>query len=327
MKHRKRNLRTVAYFLIVTITIVVGLAITLSAGTVDKTPISSAQVLISVGTGVLAAGLASLALGVMRWIDDKDADEGSGSIQNLARTLDERFSEANAAEATRVQELHARLDTTGQQVTRELERTRVILSKYTIVDSSPSLRCVSDAGIGVEFRRAFYASRDSLAPDQTIRVDVLGLKLHRFLNDQLDWLRGHGRRIDIRLLLQDPKGAVFTAICHLEGRDIQVASEDAQQTLMLLDGGRLEDDSWRHEIDDVHIDLRFTGTYQPVTLFRVGGSCCVRPRVSTPLGAATRFYEKYDQQSGHTYYSVYAAHFTQAWKTSQFVDPFKGSTT
>jgi hypothetical protein len=327
LKHRKRNLRTVAYFLIVVITIIAGLAITLSARTVDSNPISSAQVLISVGTGVLAAGLASLALGVMRWIDDKDSDEGSGSIQNLARTLDERFSQASVAEETRIQELHARLDVSGQQVARELERTRVVLSKYTIVDSSPNLRCVSDAGIGAEFRRAFYASRDSLASNQTIHVDVLGLKLHRFLDDQLDWLRGHGRRIDIRLLLQDPKGAVFTSICHLEGRDIQVAIEDAQRTLGLLDGGRLEDHSWRHEIDNVHIDLRFTGKYQPVTLFRVGGTCCVRPRVSTPLGAATRFYEKYDQQSGPTYYSVYAAHFTQAWNTSEFVDPFKGSAT
>jgi len=73
LKHRKRNLRTVAYFLIVVITIIAGLAITLSARTVDSNPISSAQVLISVGTGVLAAGLASLALGVMRWIDDKDS--------------------------------------------------------------------------------------------------------------------------------------------------------------------------------------------------------------------------------------------------------------
>ena len=61
--------------------------------------------------------------------------------------------------------------------------------------------------------------------------------------------------------------------------------------------------------------------YQPVTLFRITDTVYVRPRVSTPGGASSRFYEVYEAADSRTHFGVHAGHFEECWNDARF-NPF-----
>ena len=149
----------------------------------------------------------------------------------------------------------------------------------------------------------------------------MGLKLYRFLLDQLDWMLQQGRNTDIRLLLQNPDTDVFKEICDLENRSSQATARDIANTLSRLQGAAPEGRSLTWRSDSVHVELRFSDAYQPVTLFRVEDIACVRPRVSTPLGAATRFYETYDRRDSDVHFAVYLSHFEKCWDEASYRVP------
>lgn len=182
------------------------------------------------------------------------------------------------------------------------------------------MRCVSDAEIGTEFRRAFHESVDSRPHGgPPIKIDVIGLKLLRFLEDQLDWIDQRNIRVEVRLILQLPIGEVFDAICLLEGRERSKVRADIEKTISRF-GSKptVIDQTLTTTISQMQISLRFTDRYQPITLFRTGDTCCVRPRVSTPQGAATRFYEKYLDGFPSLYFRVYQGHFESTWNASSY---------
>ena len=157
------------------------------------------------------------------------------------------------------------------------------LARKVVLDTSSRFRCVDDARIGEAFQTAFTLASIRNGSG-AIRVDVAGLKLLRFLDDQLAFLQASGQRVNVRLLLQSPDEDIFADICKMEDRDVRSTARDIRSTLGLLTGASAIGKSlvWRRNA--LTIELRFYSDYQPITLFRVADECCVRPRVSTPGG-------------------------------------------
>lgn len=270
-------MKTMVYILISVVTILSGALVTAYAG--------SSTVRISVGTSLLAAGIASLIAAVVRALDDRDTTRN------------------------------------GNDILAQIAQVRGAIRERTVGESNPGERCVTDRTIGDEFRTIFQREVDLGARDEPVKVDATGLKLFRFLDDQVPWLKSQKREIHVRLLLQNPDEEVFSDICRLENRSLAATVRDIESTLNMLKGGEVSDNSYLVTIDSVTFELRYYSDYQPVTLFCVGRSSCVRPRVSTPKGQASRFYETYYSSSGREQSDVYLSHFEKCWNESKYRTP------
>ena len=293
-----RSRSTTIYFLIAAVTIAAGLAIMLGGAAASTGGLSTGAALVAVGTSVLAGGLTSAGLGLLRYFDDKDQDSQRAQLIAVSQGLvGVQASLANVAMVTSAE-----------------------LARSVRIENSARLRTFSDLEVGDRFKSEYLRA---MHVDQVgvIEVDVAGLKLYRFLSDQLDWMIRQGRQTRIRLLLQDPTGTVFQAICELEGRSEQTTRDECVRTLLMFPNYSQVDDKLTWASGQVQVELRHYGAYQPVTLFRVNNFACVRARVSTPRGAATRFYEAYDRDSGEVQFQVQSAHFDTCWEASKFVPP------
>ena len=163
----RRN--TALYFTVSSAVAALGFAATLWATLMDGKPFDASAVLFALGTSICAGGLASLALGVLRWMDDRDSTSLGGAV----RALTSGAAESQAAIIESVRELQADL------------------ARKVVLDTSSRFRCVDDARIGEAFQTAFTLASIRNGSG-AIRVDVVGLKLLRFLDDQLAFLQASG---------------------------------------------------------------------------------------------------------------------------------------
>lgn len=85
---RSNGHSTILYFAVVVIIVLVGVSITLWGSVVGRDSVDWSVVLVSCGTGVLATGLASLALGLIRWVDNKDAESVEAASTKIVEQLD-----------------------------------------------------------------------------------------------------------------------------------------------------------------------------------------------------------------------------------------------
>lgn len=294
-----RSHKTVLYITVSIALLFGGAALTFWGSAISSEGIQTSPLLIAIGTSVWAGAIASVALGILRKLDDSDASTSDSKLDELST----KISRSNAT------------------ILAEVKKESFDLSRLVRVDITPELRCVSDLDIGGEFQRCFARQRQISQPTQPIPIDVVGLKLNRFLDDQYDWLRRTGSRAEIRLLLQNPDKTSFNAICNNENRARMPTINDIAKTLNQFSFGTVEDQSLIAKNDAIVCKIRFYDEYQPVTLFRIGDSCCARPRITTPGGAATRFYEYYDRTDSALHWGVYNRHFEHCWNSSQFVVP------
>jgi hypothetical protein len=286
----ERSLRTIIYFLVALVLALIGLLL------IVLHPKDQASTFVGIGTSVLAGAIASIGFGLLRYIDD-------ASQRGFSRQL-------NLTRAELGQELCG--------LRESVDNFAIDTAKSIRVTASAKLRCVSDLEIGTRFRAEYV--RFSMG-DRTVHVDVLGLKLYRFLVDQLSWMLEREHKSTIRLLLQNPYSQVFDEICEIEARNIKATRADIARTIDMLNGGRVEGNAWVWTKGDISVQLRFFDNYQPVTLFRVDDSIYVRPRISTPQGAASRFYEIYERTDSPEHFSVQLSHFDQCWREAQYSGP------
>ena len=239
----------------------------------------------AVGTSLLAAGLASLGFAVVRRFDDIDSVE-----------------------------LHDKFD----RIEKDILDSRKYLRRARLVIPDASERCLFDPQISGRFKEAV----EECSPGIDVTIDVVGLKLNRFLNDQLEYLLNDARRrnVLVRMLLQDPDGEHFRAICRLEARDEQGTKEDILNTLSKLSGARRRDRDLVYEHGNLTILVRFLSQFQPIAFFRVGDTILVRPRIRTS-GAGVRFYEEYNRSEGESYFGLYRDHFNSSWTAGEFKIP------
>ena len=238
----------------------------------------------AVGTSLLAAGLASLGFAIVRRFDDIDSVE-----------LQDKFD----------------------RIEKEVRESKSTLRRARLVPEA-SERCLFDPQISGRFKEAV----DDCLADAPVVVDVVGLKLNRFLNDQFEYLQAQARRqkVVVRMLLQDPDGENFRAICKLETRDEQGTREDILNTLTRLTGARCSGKELVYEKDALRIVVRFCSQFQPIASFRVGDTILVRPRIRSS-GAGQRFYEVYRRSEGESYFGLYRDHFESCWIGGEFRIP------
>lgn len=287
-----RSLSTIVYFLVAVIVSLLGLVLLVShIGSKNQS-----EALDSIGASLLAGGIASVGFGLLRYIDDTAERELKNQLNNMRTELEKQFDALRKAIA------NFAVDTAGS-----IRAT-----------SQADIRCVSDVEIGSKFRTEF--TRFSLLPEP-VAVDVLGLKLVRFLEDQLNWLVSRRHDTTVRLLLQNPYGKIFSEICELEARNLRSTQDDILRTLDKLIGATVEGPSLVWQKEQVRIEVKFYDKYQPVALFRVQDTIYVRPRVSTPQGAATRFYEVYETRDSEKHFNVQLRHFEQCWRDGRYRAP------
>lgn len=283
------SLTTIVYFLIAIIISLIGLVL-IAAPLGAKRPSPTAQ---SIGASLLAGGVASVGFGLLRYIDDAAENELRSEVEHSRSDLVSHF------------------DTLRDGLIDFARRS----ANSVRITSQAKLRCVSDLEIGGKFRDEY--TRFSLAAEP-ISVDVLGLKLYRFLEDQLSWLVANNHETRVRMLLQYPYGKVFEEICELEARNVRATREDITRTLDALDDATVIGHSLNWQSGRVNLQLRFFDRYQPVTMFRIQGTIYVRPRISTPQGAASRFYEIYESQDSPDHFNVQMRHFEQCWRHATY---------
>lgn len=297
-----RSRTTALYIVLSALVLVVGIGLTVwggqdvpltwdAAGKVTSTVQRSLSAF-SVGTSLLAAGLASLGFAVVRVFDDRDA----------ARLTTDMSALANRVEG----------------VNNTLREARKLIRRTQIVIPSARDRCLFDPQISGRFREAI----GDCDPNGALHVDVVGLKLHRFLTDQLQHLTNHAmsRQVIVRMLLQDPDSADFGSICQMEARDEKGTRGDILAALRLLKGGTHVGDDLVYSKGHLTISVRFYPWFQPIAFFRVGGTILVRPRIRS-AGAGDRFYEAYSQDEGEEHFGLYRDHFNNCWTKARFVVP------
>lgn len=238
-----------------------------------------------VGVSLLVAGLTNLGMAVVRAVDDWDGQSNDKQISALRDTISES----------------------------------TLALGHTLRSTSPSNRCASDVDIGRRFR-AEFTMRRAAARNGRIVVSLIGLKLQRFFRDQLNWMKGQQGKSVVRALLQDPDCGAFEQTCLFEGKAIEPTLRDICRTLELFQAGAMRDGAWQFEQGSLIVQIRFTSDYQPITMFGVDDVVYVRPRIKTPDGASTRFYESYDRHD-EDYARVHRAHFDECWEAARFVIP------
>lgn len=246
----------------------------------------------SVGTSLLAAGLASLGFAVVRVFDDRDTNKLNEDVCGVKDRVDD--------------------------VKASLLESRDLVRRTRIVIPTAPERCLFDSGISNRFREAVrdYGSNAGL------EVDVVGLKLHRFLNDQMKYLTSQAasRDVRVRMLLQDPDTPDFGSICSLETRDEKGTRNSILLTLKQLQGAKKVESDLQYTSGRLIICLRFYPQFQPIAFFRVNDTVLVRPRIRSN-GAGDRFYETYTRQEGEEYFGLYRDHFQICWEKSKFLVP------
>lgn len=249
-----------------------------------------------VGVSLLVAGITNLGMAVVRAVDDWDGQSNDKQIGALQDTL--------------TQSVGALSDTISEST---------LALGHTLRSTPPSNRCASDVDIGRRFR-AEFTMRRAAAGNGAVVVSLIGLKLRRFFRDQLDWMKAQKGKSVVRALLQDPDCGAFEQTCAFEGKGVAATLSDICRTLELFQGGEMRDGAWQFVQGSLIVQIRFTSDYQPITMFGVDDVVYVRPRIKTPGGASTRFYESYDRND-EEYARVHRAHFDECWEAASFVIP------
>lgn len=283
-----RSRSTTIYVVISILLVALGIAATLWGGaSVPDEVIGStlfvqrSVVMFSLGTSLLAAGLVSLGFAVTRHYDDKDStkiQDGLTRYESLLLTFKDS------------------------------------LDSVETVSRGAAKRCVFESAISPVFRKALEAGcrRDAAS------VDVVGLKLSRFLIEQLDYLKQYSitHPVQVRMLLQEPDTSEFKLLCQLESKNEVEVKKDIAKSLRMLTNLDNSGSALNFRFGGLAISVKFYSGFQPVAFFRVNDTVSVRPRIRAQ-GAGTLFYETYKQSEGREYYGLFTNHFDNCWDESK----------
>lgn len=292
VNHELRAKTTVIYIVISCLLGVIGVAIAFWADqpvvAALSIPANTAQrspLLFSVGTSLLAAGLVSLGFAITRIYDDKDSSRIQDGLINYEQSLIE---------------------------------FRGVLDAVETVSRGPAKRCLFETEISAKFRKETEAAYAG----QATRVDVVGLKLSRFLSDQLEYLKARAaiKPVMVRMLLQQPDTDEFKLLCELESKNGEAVKKDVVSTMLALHRLDLKAKNLVYQFGGLSIQVRFYRQFQPIAFFRVNETVSVRPRIRS-RGAGASFYETYKKLEGEQYYGLFMNHFENCWENSIGVLP------
>jgi hypothetical protein len=143
---------------------------------------------------------------------------------------------------------------------------------------------------------------------EQISADVLGFTLRPFCQDWLQYLIDRGN-CHVRLIIQDPKSAMFDEVCQQESRNPSIMRTDAlwvtdrvSKTQGLAKSG-------------LNIELRWFSGYPTVTMTRLNDVMFVRARFLREATQPRLFHERYCAEDGLPF-RAYLEQFETAWNAS-----------
>jgi hypothetical protein len=213
---------------------------------------------ISVGTSMIAGGLASIAFAVIRYLDDRAADSSAASLKNSVESLEHSVRD----------EQHA------------LESLRRVTSS------------ISGTSLRVYDRHPQDEVREELQQlTERISADIFGFTLRPFCQDWLEYLVEQGN-CHVRLITQDPDSNMFDQVCQQESRNPDLMRID---TLWVRDRVLAAQSLAK---PGLNIELRWFSGYPTVTMTRLNDVMFVRARFLREATQPRLFHERYCAEDG-----------------------------
>lgn len=179
-----------------------------------------------------------------------------------------------------------------------------------LTENSPDGR----ACFGRHLTNAFPSMLEKYSEKDVIKVDIIGLELYRFYEDQFENLKKYPN-LQMRMIIQDPCSKNFNSIIYHEGRNAYTVFKNI---VKLTEAIKTYNETVEEERQ---IKLYWMGYPSSVTITRVGNEMYVRPRfLKEGEGGDNMFFEKYFSKYGKTF-SVYTDFFEKAISFSK--EPLK----
>lgn len=213
---------------------------------------------LSIGTSMIAGGLASISFAAIRYLDDRASDSSAASLRRSVESLEHSVRD----------EQHA------------LESLRRVTSSF----SGNSLR--------VYDRHPQDEVRDELEQiSEEINADIFGFTLRPFCQDWLQYLVDRGN-CTVRLITQNPKSIMFDEVCEQESRNPSIMRNDAlwvaNQVMKARQLGK----------PGLNVELRWFSGYPTVTMTRLNDVMFTRARFLREATQPRLFHERYCAEDG-----------------------------
>lgn len=204
----------------------------------------------------------------------------------------------------------------------------------SLAQAIQSLRLHEVARRRIRFRRpreALAKAIEAVDRGRTIEIDAIGISLKPFYDDWMQHLRARGG-VRVRLLVMDPRTAIFERFCADQGvdkenftKDIIFTTSEALNLERLLIGMRAGQGGTADQSPlgrtgtslGFEIKLRWDPGFQSVTLTRVNEILLARSRLVNEAKSPDVFFEVYrNNSSEHPYFEMYRKYFEEVWKRS-----------
>jgi hypothetical protein len=271
--------RTAVYVLSSIVVILGGLIVLLATGPENVTGVS-------IGTSLIAGGLASVAFGIIRYFDDRATSATSAQLDMTLNSFVESLGKHSKS-----------LASIRQSLPNSTPRTISVTDRYPHREVGEEVAHISGA----------------------CEVDVMGLTLRQFC---IDWLGELAMResVTLRLLLQDPTSPVFSLACRQEARDERSMRDDAvwvtRTVLELASGIAVTGAIDAAPVRSFRVEVKWFQEFPTVMITRVGNLLYARPRFLKEAVHPRTFFECYHLDDGHPFAS-YNLYYQTAWNSAK----------
>jgi hypothetical protein len=234
------------------------------------------QVWFAVGTSIFAGGIASIAFTGIRELDQRDADGAHQRLEELSLK------------------------------SKDLNEGLTELRRVMLLTNDPDSRRIFKP-------HPVQEVQDELdAADDDVCVQVMGLALRSFYEDQVGPVLKGRPQATIYLLTQNPLAPTFAQLCYQEGRDRAVMTADV---IWVSERVKAWNQS-RQAGPRPTMEVRWLSDFPSITMTMVDGWMAVRPRfVNEGSGGHYGFFEQYTADDKEAFAAL-SRLFGVLWKRS-----------
>jgi hypothetical protein len=240
-----------------------------------------------VGISLLSGGIASALFLVQKVVDDLsqrgDRAAGTAAMNELSRLIQEHEIKLDGIRRA-LTSIAAHVDDGADN--------RVTMARHLTVESTQVI--------------------DQLGEAETVELDGVGISLKQLLVDHETTFTTR-QNLRVRLIILDPRSALFDAAVAHEGRDAAVMRE--QVKYVLAAAGRIvrkrREAGW-----DSGIEVRLFDGIMTTTGIRVADTWFFRPRFANESNSIQFFFERYDSTAPECC-RMLNAHFTTLWEKAR----------
>lgn len=260
------------------------------------------EIWVALGTSLVAAGLASAAFGVNRYLEEHDERRVRANVESAL----EKLNAGTDALGSTLFELQGDLEAVKRVATRILRE-----ESNRIYNRHPKK----------ELREALERVRTG----KRTKVRAMGLSLRQFCTDYLELLV-ESDSVEVLLIVQDPTSPTFQLVCGQESRDAtSMAKEVIGVTEQVLEsretweedlrratsGGREDPSGRRHP----PVQIRWFPGFPTITFTSAGQEWFVRFRTLNEASAPPMFFEHHVAEEESS--DALETYFLSAWSSAR----------